>query len=366
MQRNIIVLVGLIFGLCRLALGAGVEEIVRIYNGEATMPKEVVMGDWGFIPRTDPSRAFVPTKVGQLTYALLLMTAGRYQGARFDLAQPIDSAQLFSVKNTYLELYLSAVPGDKSVGTDPATAPNPMAPGGPQPPVPAPMPGGPPIVPPQPGPGGVIQPPLPGMETSPDANLPAEFRVDPTANIATVPLPLLKNLRFTFVTEKGQGLLTVTPDQFFPKVDTPNGRFIKIDIPLSLLNSSSVVGGKFTRLLITSDEPVQFLVGRIAFVRDVDPLEVKTFIFPPFLEAGKQIFFAARVKAGLSHYETTWNFNTKAGDKIGATGDRVTYTFDTEGNYIISCTVRDLSGGKETTKATVEVRVSPRIGNIGN
>ena len=90
------------------------------------------------------------------------------------------------------------------------------------------------------------------------------------------------------------------------------------------------------------------------FIREADQVEAESV----FLEAGQRIFFTARVAAGLSRYETTWNFGTGGADKVDATGDRVTYTFDKEGNYTITCHVHDLNDGKDPVTSAFEVRVS--------
>ena len=39
-------------------------------------------------------------------------------------------------------------------------------------------------------------------------------------------------------------------------------------------------------------------------------------------------------------------------------GDRTTFTFDKEGIYNVTCTVRDPSGGKQPVKQVIEVKVS--------
>jgi hypothetical protein len=331
-------------GLGSMALA--LEELVVLYNGQPLLPPKVLLGDWGFTPRAPGANPLKPARVSGRTYGLRLSTLGRYQGARFDLQAPIDITPLLTSKNTYLEVYLrgtgsgdaSKITGDGGTPPPPETYQSAALTGV----------------------ATEVPPPVPDLQTEvPDGpatdGLPKEFQ-PVQKKPATVPLPALKNLRFTFITEHGQGLLIVTPDQFFPRDEV--GPWIRVDIPLTLINKALPIGGKWTRLLITSDEPTELLLGRLAIVRDNLPLQGSFIVFPPFLEAGKRIFFAARVETGLSRYEVHWDFDTKAGVTIDATGDRVTYVFDTEGNYLITCTIRDVTGGKEPVSSTLEVKVS--------
>ncbi len=330
MSRTCVALVVLVFGLCQFALA--IDELAVIYNGESQLPASVVLGDWGYLPRdAKETMPFQPQRLspGRKVYALMLSTLGRYQGARFDFRQPLNAAALFEQTNVYLEMYLRAMPNDKDVDAKVLKSGEPTEPVAP------------------------TDPESPATGEIFPAALDSELAQAPVS----VPLPALKNLRFTFFTEKGQGLLEITPDQFYPK-DEVARYWVRVAIPLSLLNKSLPIGGKITRMLITSDTPVRFQVGRLAFVRDTDPFEVRMFIHPPFLEAKQRIFFAARVEPGLTPYEVSWHFDAVNRDKVDAVGERITYTYDTEGLYTITCTVRDKTGGKPPATDTIEVKIS--------
>jgi hypothetical protein len=359
-MSRVLLMLGVLLGLCTAAIAQTTENLAIIYDGQNALPANITLGNWGFTLRTNAADAFKPVRYSR-TFGITLHTMGRYQGARFDFGAPIDTDNLFGVKNTYLELYLRAVPDDKTATTgekpktgDPGSNPTNPPPPPPPPPANDPMRQPPPGGNPGGGPGGPGNPGGPGVPGAVDPNQPP---AEPPVKVPTVPLPNFTNLRFTFFTEKGQGQLVVTPDQFFPKEEI-NGRWVRLDIPLTLLNDKLPVGGKLQRMLITSDDPADYIVGRIAFVRDVTPLTVKTTVFPLFLEAGQRIVFIARVEAGLSRYETTWNFGANGPEAVDATGDRVTYTFDKEGNYTITCKVRDLSDGKDPVFSKFEVKVS--------
>jgi hypothetical protein len=350
MIPRIFVLIGLVLGA--LAGALAMETLTVIYDGSAALPAKVTLGDWGFVPRPptpDPAaNPFKPLKLGRNWYALKLSSLGRYQGARFDFQTPLDTTAFVGVKNTYLQLYLRALDekktGDGAAGGETyssAAITNPIRPEDAPPPPPLPGPDG--VVPPAPGPDGVLV-----------NDLPTEFQ-PPKVKPNSVPMPAFKNLRFTFITEKGPAVLDVKPEQLFP---TDEGRWEKVEIPLTLLNAALPLGTKLSRLIITSDEPVEMYVGRLAVVKDATPFTINTFIYPNFLEAGQRIYFAARVEVGLSQYEVQWDFDGKAGATVDAVGERVTHVYDTEGTYVVNCTVRDKNGGKEPVTATLEVKVS--------
>lgn len=309
-----ILFLALLLGLGRLAFG--LETLVTFYGGQADLPAGITMGDWGYFPRAIPTEGTQPIKMTGLSgkvYGLKITTSGRYQGARLDFAKPVDTTAFIGVKSTYLELYLRVPPSTTATTATPPP---------------------PPATPP-----------------------PATTGTTDTPKPSTVPMPAFKkNLRFTFLTDKGMGLLIIPPEKMVVREEIA-GRWARIDIPLSDIEPGFPTGGQLSRLLITSDDPIEFCVGRLAVVRDDEPLTLQYVFFPPFLEAGERINFVARVGAGLAQYQVTWNFT--GGTGIDAVGDRVSYVFDKEGNYTISCAVRDLSGGKDTvTSEPLEVRVS--------
>jgi len=195
---------------------------------------------------------------------------------------------------------------------------------------------------------------VPGL----DNTVPSELSPGADQRALTVPLPQLKDLRITFYTDKGIGMLRVTPDQFYPKEEV-NQFWVRIGIPLSQIQQGLPIGGKLYRIAITSENPAEFLIGRLAFVRDNDPIEASLLVYPPFLEAKKSIFFAVRVKAGLTPYEVQWNFDTQKDEKsVDAVGDRVTYTYPAEGVYSVTCTVRDVTGAKPPVTSVMGVKIS--------
>jgi len=354
------------------------KDLAVIYNGEDALSPQIVMGGWGYIQSDPEFKAFTPHHLTRKQNALYISSLGRYNGVRFDFAEPLVTSQVMGAKNEYLELYLRALPA-KSTTTStstttppPATTPsptspvspiNPMGPGG----YPMMGPNGPMMGPngPMMGPNGPLMGPngypmmgQPPAARQPDADVPKEFK---TTTSPTVDLPKLTNLRFTFFSEKGAMVITVPSSEFYPKEEIDH-QWIRIGIPLSKLDPAIPFGEKITRMVITTDQPAAFLLGRMAFVLDDTPLTLDTLILPQFYEAGQRIFFIARVKSGLTRVETTWNFDTSHANSTDATGEHVTFTYDKEGVYTMRCTVRDLYGGKASISKESTLKISRPAG----
>lgn len=378
MYRYCLLLLGLALGLCRVA--QAVDELSVIYDGDKQLSKRLDMGFWGYRPVSEAEgNPFIPVRISatKKNFGLHIITLGRYEGVRFDFLEPLDLTPILAEKNAFLEVYLRGTGNSVTAPITPATPPYGTSPDGS---------GAGPMAPQ--GMPGMMRRGLPPamMKGLPsNQNIPAETTPPPTSEMLpitpsatkpngdeafptdlsqaierkpiTTPMPQLKNIRMTFYTEKGQGVMIVPADQFYPK-DEIDRTWIRIGIPLTELGKNSSMGGKLYRMVISSDDPAEFYIGRMAFVRDDDPIVVNMFIYPPFLEAKKSIFMASRVEAGLTPYEVKWDFDSKNRDTVDAMGERVTYTYAAEGLYTITCTVRDTTGGKPPATSTMDVKIS--------
>lgn len=391
MSRYCLFLLGVLLALCTAA--QAVEDISVLYNGDKQLSR-ITMGFWGYRPvNLTEGSPFEPIRLAanRRYYGLKIVSVGRYEGVRFDFRDPMDLSSFIADKDAFLEVYLRSTSQGPVVGpvvtpayrpeVPPWARPEGMPPGVNFPgmrPGAAPPPdadylddrgpvapyngyGDRPVEQPYTGYGDMTAAPptiaeepfIPGLEDG----VPGEITDQTEKKPLTVPLPQFKNIRITFYTEKGQGMLVVTPDQFYPKEEI-NNFWVRIGIPLSQIQKGLPIGGKLYRMVITSDEPTEFLVGRMAFVRDSDPIQANLFVFPPFLEAKRSIFFASRVEAGLTPYEVQWDFDSEAGESVDAVGERVTYTYPAEGLYTITCTIRDKTGAKEPVVSKLEVKIS--------
>lgn len=267
-------------------LAWGVETLAGIFTDSgANLPANVVVGDWGAIPREDDAAdPFKPQAVlpGAGYYGLRVTTLGRYQGMRIDLKQPIDASTVFGQKNRYLEVYLRGVKGDT--------------------------------------------------------------------------LPAMGRLRFTLYTDKGTCFISAKESEFFPK-DTVNSVWTRIGIPISVLTPQMPPSAKIRRVIITTDTPADFFLGRLAFVNDSTPITINPSVLP-LPVAGRQVNFRSGAYSGLARHETVWDFDAAAGTSVDAMGDSVTQTFNYLSTYKVTVTVTDPSGWKEPQTATISVKVN--------
>ncbi|HEX2952003.1 MAG TPA: PKD domain-containing protein [Armatimonadota bacterium] len=180
---------------------------------------------------------------------------------------------------------------------------------------------------------------------------------DKAKNKTTAKMPDLTNLRFTFFTQTGIGTYSVQASDFYPK-SFVNGGWFCIDLPLSKLDTkTNKIGGTMNRLVISSDEDANFLLGRLAFIREVSAIRMNIATYPATLEVGKQIYFSSGVDGGASACTVSWDFDTAGGASVDATGDRVTYTYANPGTYMVTCTARDANGVKDPVTVTREIHV---------
>lgn len=263
-------------------------DVAVIYDGQATLPATMQLGEWGAAKGTLPT-ATKPVAVKNAGAGVPIATRGRYQGTRIDLTPPIDTDMFLGAPDAYLELYLRATP----------TA----------------------------------------------------------ATTKASQLPALRNLRITLYTESGVGVLSIPAADFFPQQEIAGG-WVVLDLPLSRLSTKDALSGAMSRLVISSDDAATMLLGRLAFVRDVSPLQAAITTFPATLQTGQPVVFTAHADGAVTDCRVSWDFDTAAGPTVDATGDRVSYVYANAGTYTVTCTVRDVNGVKDPITLTREVKIT--------
>lgn len=169
-------------------------------------------------------------------------------------------------------------------------------------------------------------------------------------------LPAVGSLRFTFYTDRGVAFLATQEDKFYPK-DTV-GIWTRIGIPLANLTPELPAGARIHRIVVTTDVPADFYLGRLSFVNDNTPITINPSVIPSPVVVGKRINFRSGAFSGLTPHETRWDFDQAGGESIDAVGDSVTYTFQYLATYKVTVTVIDTSGWKEPQKMTITVKVN--------
>lgn len=169
-------------------------------------------------------------------------------------------------------------------------------------------------------------------------------------------MPALENLCFTFFTATGSGSYTLPSSAFFP-ADLVDQTWVRIAFPLNRVLPADRLRGTLNRLVLTSDTPANFQLGRLAVVHDMSTLQANITTAPAVLETGKAVYFNANANGGIAPCEATWDFDTAAGVSIDATGNQVTHVFVNPGTYLITCTIRDMYGMRDPVTVTREIRV---------
>ncbi|MEI6520048.1 MAG: PKD domain-containing protein [bacterium] len=174
-------------------------------------------------------------------------------------------------------------------------------------------------------------------------------------------LPTVKNLRITIITTDSNVQLTV-PEELLISRGLIDDRWARVDIPMALLLNDQKLTGKITRLIFTAENENDFLLGRLAFIRDNKQISLKLRTFPATsVTVGKRVSFFADIEAGLAFTDVSWNFDSANGNNKDALGDHTTHVFAKPGQYIVSCTVLDKNGGKTAVTRNIQINVSEAV-----
>lgn len=191
----------------------------------------------------------------------------------------------------------------------------------------------------------------------PDSLLELYLRAPDNTPVAAVALPKMANLRITFFTQQGIATLDIPVEKFYPQTEI-NASWRRIAIPLNSFTGTTLPAGNLERLLISADSPSDFLLGRIAFVRDVSRLQLRISSLPNQVRVGEAISFFAHVEADLTPYNISWDFGAHQQASIDATGESATFHYPVPGTYTVTATVTDRYGIKEPVTAQSIVTIS--------
>ncbi len=171
-------------------------------------------------------------------------------------------------------------------------------------------------------------------------------------------MPNVKNLRVMIITTDSTVQLNV-PNELLVNRGIVDDRWVRVDLPMTYLLKEQKLTGKITRMIFTAENEIDFLLGRIAFVRDNKQISVKIRMFPATtIMVGKRAAFFADVDAGLAATEIYWNFDTASGDYKDSIGDHTTHVFAKPGQYVVSCMVTDKNGDKNAVTKTIQLNVT--------
>lgn len=132
-----------------------------------------------------------------------------------------------------------------------------------------------------------------------------------------------------------------------------------LSIPLQAIAGFDRTNKEVVSVAFSGDAATTFYVGDIRVVNDATPLRVEVPSRPGVLALGDSMNLTARGQGGSTTIRYTWDFDASDGVQTDAEGPTVTYKFRKAGEYVITCTVSDLYGLKESYSTTLKVRVNP-------
>jgi hypothetical protein len=281
------------------ATAARAQELI-IYEGDAQKaPIPIVFAGWGSgvgVETTEVS--------GIGPRVIKLVSHGFYSGVRLDFGKPYDWSGFVGKANAFLELWLRPAysPGAQPTTTAATTAAFPSA--------------------------GAV---------TPQAG--SQFKA--------------QKLRIMLQTDKG--FAVAEPVSFTPGTKDERG-WTYVAVAMSMFKGQ--VSENVSRLMIFTDRPDVFYVSQIRLkLLKLEPIRVNVSSDPVVAKPGQIVKLTAQVEAGPTGYLVTWDFDDRDGIRVDAAGENVIARYGQPGEYVVTCTVTDLSGARPPVESTIGVRV---------
>ncbi|NIM06254.1 MAG: PKD domain-containing protein [Armatimonadetes bacterium] len=164
---------------------------------------------------------------------------------------------------------------------------------------------------------------------------------------------LLRSFRVILVTDKGQMIVDGWP---LRRSTLIGGNWRRLSIPLSAFKSaSSEPATLLTGLRFFANRADIFYIGQIRFVIDNSPIRVKVTAKPDRVDLGEKVTLEAEVDGGNAYTSVSWDFYEADGIQVDAQGPKVEWIYHIPGEHVVTCTVSDVLGTKETVTATTKV-----------
>ena len=351
---------------------------VTIYDGSADRSKT---GTWG----NGQARQSERTKfLGKS--ALEIETRGLYEGGRVDLTRPFELDPFLSkAESSYLVMMVRVgeegrrrrgrrrferpgmMEGMPGGWQQPGMGPG-MPPGGWQPGMGPGMPGAPEAGMPMEGmPGGWQQPGMgpgmppggwqpgmepgmpgmpgeggmPSMEGMPPGMGPGGYPGMPGGTVRAAPKDI-ERVRAVLVTDKGLidcGLFKID------KTAVDAEGWLRVVMPVRTFQScGETMGAKVEKVAFFGDGTGTLYVGRASMVQEDTPLLADPGPQQRRVKVGQEVRFEAAEQPQGVRARYTWDFDDLDGITEDAVGPRATWKFEQEGYYVVTLTVKDMSG----------------------
>jgi hypothetical protein len=108
-----------------------------------------------------------------------------------------------------------------------------------------------------------------------------------------------------------------------------------------------------------ADQGDSFYLGRVRLLTDRTPMKVLVKVQPSITVTGQMVDCTAGLAGGAIELdpEFTWDFDQSDGIQKQAVGRQAKYLFKKPGDYLVTCTVTDRAGVRESVSQTVGVHV---------
>ena len=204
-----------------------------------------------------------------------------------------------------------------------------MPPGGWQPGMEPGMPG-------MPGEGG-----MPSMEGMPPGMGPGGYPGMPGGTVRAAPKDI-ERVRAVLVTDKGLidcGLFKID------KTAVDAEGWLRVVMPVRTFQScGETMGAKVEKVAFFGDGTGTLYVGRASMVQEDTPLLADPGPQQRRVKVGQEVRFEAAEQPQGVRARYTWDFDDLDGITEDAVGPRATWKFEQEGYYVVTLTVKDMSG----------------------
>ena len=140
----------------------------------------------------------------------------------------------------------------------------------------------------------------------------------------------------------------------------PDGKgWMRVGVPLVSIRGFSSSNKQITSLAFSGDTIGSFYLGSIHILNDTTPIWGEPNVREVNLAFGDQFVFFASASAGATSLRYTWDFDSSDGVDIDAEGRVVRRTFRVAGDFIVTLTIHDAYGLKESYSTTILVTVNP-------
>lgn len=190
---------------------------------------------------------------------------------------------------------------------------------------------------------------------------------DPSLNGQTVINPDTQKLKVVLRCDEGMFVASNFPVTLFP---AQADGFFQIAVPfVAFKGLDKAPTARLREIRIFGDYKDTFWIGQIRTTADDEPISVDP-LDDVDTVVGEPIEFAATASGGLSPLQYSWDFDYSDGIQEDRVGQTVVWAFRKESKdqigkpgevqpYVVTLTVRDLSGAKKPVRRTASVIVSP-------